>query len=188
MIVWSDHGRIVRAVCALTLLAAVVVPIGVTTAADNATLKGFLAYETRPAEGWRAVFVASNHEEFISSPADADGAYSMEVPVGMRYTLVAGVDPSGERHAITNPVPQWVRVHGVYTIPGVVDFRDQPVAGEEEEDDDPEAVKPPKKSKPGMSSKKKKILGYSLGAAAVVVTVVVVSDSDDDPPVSPSNP
>ena len=193
MIDWPHHGRLRRAVYVLTVLAVVSIPIGVTAAADNATLKGFLAYETKPAEGWRAVFVASNHEEFVSNPADADGEYTLEVPVGMRYTLVAGFDTSGERHVIANPIPQWVRVHGVYTIPGVVDFRDQPepepaAKPVAEPAAKPAAKQPPKASKPGWSTKKKAIVGTVIRVGAAAIIVALADDDDDDPVPSPSTP
>ena len=177
-----------RRICSvLTAAALVLLPMASPLLAQNtATLQGFIAFEDRPAEGWRAVFVDAQGKEYTSGPTDSNGEYSVAVPAGLVYQLVAGIDADGDRHAIQNPTSTPVRVPATITL-SLVNFQRM---DEGAETPPPPPVAQTKPSTPAPTktattktpmSKKKKgtIIGVVLGGAAAAALLSGGSDSNN---------
>ena len=61
----------------------------------------------RPAEGFRLVFLGEDDLEHVSGPSDDLGRYSLSVPAGASYRLVAALAPDGTRLDVPElpPIP-----------------------------------------------------------------------------------
>lgn len=176
-------------------------PIAPVLAQETATLKGFIAFENRPAEGWKAVFVDSDGNEFVSGPADANGEYAVQVPPGPVYSLVGGKNAAGERFEVENPTATPVRVPTTINL-SLVNFSEvaaaPAAAGGTAAAAGAAAASTPaaasstsaststSKSKSGGMSKKKKgtIIGVVVGV--VVAAALIAGGGSDDS--SPSQP
>lgn len=186
-----------RSICSVLTAAALVLTMASPLLAQNtATLQGFIAFEDRPAEGWRAVFVDAQGKEYTSGPTDSNGEYSVAVPAGLVYQMVAGIDADGDRHAIQNPTSTPVRVPATITL-SLVNFQRMdegeeappppPVADTKPSTPAPTKTATAKKTKTPMTKKKKgTIIGVVLGGAAAAALLSGGSDSNPSP-TTPAN-
>ena len=90
---------VILAVCILLL------PLGVARA--ETTIEGrILDAAGDPVSGYRVVArMVEGTEPFISQPSDEEGRYSLAVPTGERYLIVALIAPSGGRVALPDSEP-----------------------------------------------------------------------------------
>jgi len=107
--------RTLVTVLSVSLLApSLVLPLA--HAQQPASLQGVILDPTgRPAPGFKVVYkdVVSG-TEFTSSPSNAAGEYTLQVPVGARYQLTSALAPDGTRLPIQAGAPLPVRAAGVY--------------------------------------------------------------------------
>jgi hypothetical protein len=107
--------RTLVAVLGFSLLApSLLMPVA--HAQQSATLQGVILDPTgRPTPGFKVVYkdVVSG-TEYTSSPSNAAGEYSLQVPTGARYQLTASLAPDGTRLPIQAGSPLPVRTSGVY--------------------------------------------------------------------------
>ncbi len=112
---WS--GKALVAALSLALLATTsTLPVSWAQSTAN-LLGGILDPSGKPAGGFRVVFkdVVSG-KEYTSPVANAQGEYSLQVPAGSRYQLIAAVAPDGTRLPVQQIAPLPVRVPGSYRL------------------------------------------------------------------------
>lgn len=200
--------RTLVAVMSFSLLAPTLA-LPVAYAQQTATLQGVILDPTgKPTPGFKVVFkdVVSG-TEFTSSPSNAAGEYSLQVPVGSRYLLTTALAPDGTRLPIQAGSPLPVRASGVYRRD--VQFQLQGAQATEPKTETPPAAPAaaaPAATKPGPATppapasqapppgqKEKKpwwkttggIIGIILGAGAVAAIAAGGGGSSSG---SPSNP
>jgi hypothetical protein len=132
----------------------------------------------RPAAGFRVVLKdIERGTEFTSGPSGSDGAYSVSVPVGSKYTLARVLAPDGVPLPVQSIPP--VHVDSAETNRLDVAFQRQaPAPSTGENEDDRVAGAKPWYKKPGG------IVGIVLGVGAAAA--LAAGGGDDDPPPSPS--
>ena len=175
-------GRFVALVLVTALAAG---PSSVVLADDDkATLRGSLLDPSGlPATGFKAVIEnVDTRKEFLSTTSDENGEYTVDVPVGQRYRIVAAISPDGDRLPVKASAPMPVRVPGSYRLPDVL-FQ--------QEDDDPGAAVPPSDRPPAVAAqpwykKPGGIVGITVGSIAFIA---FLTDGDGNPlRGSPSTP
>lgn len=131
----------------------------------------------RPASGFEVVLkdVVSGRE-FSSSPTGTDGLYSLDVPVGGKYTVVRVVAPDGTPLPVQSIPPLAVQTAGTNRLDVAFQRTAPPPPGETSDDD--EEKKPWYKTPGGIT-------GIVLGVAAVAA--IAIGSDDDDPPPSPNS-
>lgn len=153
---------------------------------DTAVLSGvILDPEGAPANGFKVVVrdLASN-KTFESGPTDAEGNYSVNVPLGGRYKIDYVVANDGvTKLPVQDVAPVSVLTAGTTRVN--VRFTSstapvQPTAESESEEKDKSAAAAPWYRRPGP------IVGIVLGAGAVAA--IVLNGGSDDNAASPSYP
>jgi hypothetical protein len=128
-----------------------------------------------PAEGFRLVFQSEDAAvEFISGPSDATGKYSLPLPAGSNYLLVAAVAPDGARLDVPQLPPISVE-EGVRRVDVRFSYPQTP-----------EGVPTERAER----SRIRELPWWRIGGAAAAVTIfaVTVFDDDDEVRASPSMP
>jgi hypothetical protein len=118
-----------------------------------------------PAEGFRLVFQAEGSDfEFISPPSDSMGNYTLSLPAGVSYKLVAAIAPDGMRLEVPQlpPIPA---TEGVRRLDVRFRYPDDPGFTPEDE----------------RWSRLAELPWWRIGGAAVAVVVfsAIVFDGDD---------
>jgi hypothetical protein len=111
------------------LLATVSVPV---RADEKPTEGGFsglvLDPAGKPASGFRLVFLGDDQVEHTSSPSDELGRYSISVPAGLHYRVVAALAPDGTRLDVPELPPLEAEV-GVRRLDIRIRYPEEGVAG-----------------------------------------------------------
>lgn len=92
--------------------------VPVALAQQAATMQGVITgADGKPGVGFKAVFKnLQTGKEIASSPSNVKGEYSVPVPTGTRYEVVAAIAPDGTRLPVKQVSPTPVRVPGTYTL------------------------------------------------------------------------
>jgi hypothetical protein len=180
--------KTIRILAAASLvLATVVQPV---PAQQPAKIQGgILDPSGAPAAGFIAVVKdVDSGKEYRSKPSNEAGEYTLEIPAGTRYRLLAVVAPDGTVLPVQEIPPLPVRVPGTYQLD--VKFR---FLSEESGEKPPELAKPGDpgqarpKPRPGPAEDKpwyKKPAGVIGIIAGVGVVGVAVGGGSDDAPAS----
>jgi hypothetical protein len=161
------------ALCTLLVLLAAGLPLPASD--GKATLGGrLLDPKGRPARGLNVVVQdVRTLEEFFSPASTEDGAFSLSVPPGASYRIVAAITPRGDRLPVVGAEPVEVPAAGTYTLPDVrFTRRDRSAAAGDSR---------PWYRTPGG------LVGIVTGSTAALI-FAFDDDDDDDEDASPSLP
>ena len=154
---------------------------GTLLAADEgmARLRGkVLDPEGKPASDLRVVLQnVATRKEYASSASDSAGEYTLAVPAGSSYRIIAAISPRGSRLAVRAAPPMEVKVPGEYRLPDVMFKRD---------DDDAAAVIPGGGAKVPWYQKPGLVIGIVAGGIALIA--LAAGDEDPEVEASPAMP